>query len=70
MPRYRLYFMNSSSGHIDRYEEYDAVDDVQAVRAVVGQAASQPLELWCDHRKVRRFEAGVDTLVPTPVHGA
>ena len=57
MGYYRLYFMNSFSGHIERFEEFDAADDAAAV--VLAQAKRGPftLELWCSQRKVKRFNA-------------
>ena len=59
MSYYRLYFMSRGSGHIERFEEIEAVDDVAAVRIARKQAGEQPLELWCRGRKVKRFEAAV-----------
>ncbi len=59
MSFYRLYFMSRGSGHIERFEEIEAADDVEAVRIARKQAGQQPLELWCRHRKVKRFEASV-----------
>lgn len=57
MPYYRLYYMNQSSGHIERFEEFDTADDVEAVRTVSPSAREQPLELWCENRKIQRFES-------------
>ncbi len=57
MSYYRLYFMSRGSGHIERFEEIEAADDVAAVRIARKQAGQQPLELWCHSRKVTRFEA-------------
>jgi len=57
MGYYRLYFMNRSNGHIERFEEFDAADDVSAVIVADHHVGGQPLELWSGHRKVRRFEA-------------
>ena len=59
MSYYRLYFMSRASGHIERFEEIEAADDVAAVRVAREQAGRQPLELWCHGRKVKRFEAAV-----------
>ena len=60
---YRLYFMNCGSGHIDRIEEIEAADDVEAVRTAAGRdAGDQPLELWQERRKVKRFEVGTARL--------
>ena len=60
---YRLYFMNRGSGHIDRVEEIEAADDVEAVRIAAGRdTGNQPVELWQEHRKVKRFEVGASTV--------
>jgi hypothetical protein len=59
MSYYRLYFMCRASGHIERFEEIEAVDDLAAVRTAREQAGRQPLELWCQSRKVKRFETSV-----------
>ncbi len=56
MSYYRLYVMNRSSGHIESFDEIEAADDAEAVRLAGRQAGTQPLELWCRNRKVRRFE--------------
>ena len=63
MSHYRLYFMNERSGHIDRAENLEADDDVQAVEAARKLAGKQPLELWRDTRKVYRFETPVTSFV-------
>lgn len=55
---YRLYFMNLVTGHIDRYEEFDASDDQMAISIGAAWVGDQPIELWCGQRKVYRIEAG------------
>ena len=57
MGYYRLYFMNSFSGHIERFEEFDAADDAAAVVLAKAQQGSSALELWCSQRKVTRVNA-------------
>ena len=59
MSYYRLYFIGRTSGHIERFEEIEAADDVAAVRIARNHAGHQPLELWCRSRKVKRFDATV-----------
>ena len=53
---YRLYFMNPRSGHIDRFAEFEAPDHQAAIALAAEHEGAQPLELWCHHNKVRRFE--------------
>jgi hypothetical protein len=57
MAHYRLYFMNSGSGHIDSAEDLEAGDDRAAIAAARGLVKEKPIELWCGTRKVDRFEA-------------
>ena len=56
---YRLYFLSRANGHIERFEEIEAADDGSAVRIARERAGRQPLELWCQGRKVKRFDAAV-----------
>jgi hypothetical protein len=58
---YRLYFMDPHSGHISAFESVDAADDEAATAAAERHLGWQPLELWCQGRKVHRFEAGAAT---------
>ena len=55
MSDYRLYFMEAFSGHIERFEEFDAADDVAAVVLAETRQGPLSLELWCSHRKVARL---------------
>ena len=56
MAYYRLYFMNLFSGHIERFEEIGAASDEDAILAASSYVGPEPIELWCGHRKVHRFE--------------
>ena len=58
MTKYRLYFMSPRTGHIDRFEEFEAPDDGQAISIAEDQLGEQPIELWAGHRKVRRYPYG------------
>ena len=57
MSYYRLYFMDPYSGHIRRFAEFEAPDDEAAFGLAIEHIGDQPLELWSEHRKVRRIEA-------------
>lgn len=57
MSYYRLYFMNTFNGHIERFEEVESAQDVDAVARALDQQGPLAMELWCEHRKVARFEA-------------
>ena len=56
MSYYRLYFMNSFSGHIERFEEFNADHDETALALAKTRQGLLALELWCSHRKVARLE--------------
>ncbi|CAA9524716.1 MAG: hypothetical protein AVDCRST_MAG23-511 [uncultured Sphingosinicella sp.] len=55
MSYYRLLFMKSFEGPVMGAKEIAARDDVDAVRIARSHVCEQPLELWCDKRKVKRF---------------
>jgi hypothetical protein len=57
MAYYRLYFMDPRSGHISAFESIEAEDDSGALALAEPHRGWQPLELWCQGRKVQRFEA-------------
>ena len=52
---YRLYMLERTDGRFIGFEEYDAADDVEAVRLAERFCGSHPLELWCGKRRVRSF---------------
>ena len=54
---YRLYFLDPHSGHIAAFEAIEAEDDARALTVAENRLGWQPLELWCQGRKVQRFEA-------------
>lgn len=65
MPYYRLYHLNPASGHIDLAEEFDAVDDVQAVAIAKERERRTPVELWQENRKVLRLEGAPNVSGPS-----
>lgn len=54
---YRLYVLSGPSGRFVGFEEFEAADDVEALRRADGFIGDQPLELWCGSRKVRSIPA-------------
>jgi hypothetical protein len=56
MPQYRLYYLHSRTGSIDRFEEFVARDDDHAVKLIDPHIGEQPLELWSGGRKIGQFE--------------
>jgi len=57
MPAYRLYLLDSFSGHINAVEDIYSADDLGAIALVTEQPRDVPAELWCEGRKVCRFDA-------------
>jgi hypothetical protein len=57
MAYYRLYFLDPRTDRIDRVAELVATDDVEAIRLAGAQTGSDAMELWCETRKICRFEA-------------
>lgn len=55
MSYYRLLFKKSEQGPVIGAKEIAARDDVDAVRIARDHLCDQPLELWCDKRKVKQF---------------
>lgn len=60
MPSYRLYFMDAHTGHIDRYEDFAASDDVEAIHRISQRPREVPVEIWRDGKKVLRIDAAAD----------
>ena len=58
MGQYRLYYMRTRDGHIERVEDFEAQDDRQAARFAEDHLAEQPIELWSGPRKICRYPYG------------
>lgn len=57
MDHYRLYFLSSDSGHIDRFESIAALDETDALKFAQMYVGSEALELWLGSRLVGTFDA-------------
>jgi hypothetical protein len=57
MPGYRLYLLDAYSGHINGVEELHSADDLGAIALVTEEQRDVPSELWCEGRKICRFDA-------------
>jgi hypothetical protein len=55
---YRLYLLAEPGGTFVGFEEFEAQDDIEAVRVAEGHVGAQALELWCGKRKIRTFAPG------------
>lgn len=56
MAYYRLYFLDGAGAHIRSFAQFEAASDRDAVAAAEAQRTSAAMELWCERRKVRRWE--------------
>ena len=56
MAYYRLYFMNRRTGHIERFEEFDAAGDAAAIERAERHSAAAPIELWSGTKKIFRLD--------------
>jgi len=57
MTHYRIYYMNTVSGHIDSAEDIDLACDEESINLAQVLSRDKPIEVWCGTRKVHRFEA-------------
>ena len=57
MAGFRLFYFRGRSSRIARSEEFHAESDGDAVRFAEARQDSNPMELWSESRKVKRWEA-------------
>jgi hypothetical protein len=67
MPFYRLYHLDSHTGHFNSAEEIYAADDVAAVHDLQHRQCDHPLELWQGGRKVVRLDQIPEAAAPRQV---
>jgi len=48
--------MSPTSGHIARFDEFEAVSDEAALIFARSKLNAHAMELWEQHRKIERFE--------------
>jgi len=59
MRQYRLYFLNSRSGRIERHEQFEAASDEEALELIRPMIGTEPLELWTGGRKIGQFDTAL-----------
>lgn len=59
MAYYRLYFLDGTSGHILRVQDFEADTDESACERAEGSRGPAPMELWSKSRKIRSWESQV-----------
>jgi hypothetical protein len=65
MNYYRLYFLKSDLGGIERFAEFEAPDDDAALALAAEHEGEAPMELWCERRKVHSIRALSSITLPT-----
>jgi hypothetical protein len=68
MQGYRLYFLSAANGHITSFEPVEAESDAKAVEIAGRKIGYQPMELWKEGRKLRRFDAIPRPALGVPIH--
>ena len=53
MTYYRLYFLAGNNGRIEHFREFEADDDLAAIRQAAEWRRTDPMELWSGSRRVR-----------------
>jgi hypothetical protein len=60
MPQYRLYFLSSRTGRIERHEQFEARDDAEALDHIDAHLlGDRPIELWTGGRKVAQADTAL-----------
>lgn len=56
MTFYRIYHLRGPRNEVENFHEFDAEDDNAAIAVAETMRRPNAMELWSDHRKVRRWE--------------
>jgi len=59
MPYYRLYHVKGD--HFAGVDDFEADDDVHAVRHAAGLGGTVTAELWCGKRKIKTFRPAANS---------
>ena len=65
MAYYRLYQLHGPRNEVESFHEFDAPDDARAIAVAEGRRGLNPMELWQNHRKVKRWESA-SQIAPEP----
>jgi hypothetical protein len=57
MVSYRIYQLRSSNNDMETFQDFHADTDSTAIAFAQTLRNLNAMELWCGHRKVRRWEA-------------
>ena len=65
MAFYRIYQLRGPRNEVESFHEFDAEDDAEAIAVAETMRHENAMELWSDHRKVRRWESLNFAAAPT-----
>lgn len=57
MPGFRIFYVDGSAGHITGSHDFNATDDLAAIRQVEEYRTGGAMELWSGTRKIKTWEA-------------
>lgn len=57
MPGFRIFYVDGSAGHITGSHDFNAADDLDAIRLVDEYRTGSAMELWSGTRKIKTWEA-------------
>jgi hypothetical protein len=66
VPEYRLFFIEPTPKHIRQIVDFDAVDDVDAVRCATARSADRAWELWRNECLVGAFTKHAQPIPVSP----
>ena len=57
MPGFRIFYVDAESGHITGSQDYNADDDLDAVRQAEEYRTLSAMELWSGTRQIKAWES-------------
>ena len=61
MPGFRIFYLDARGGHITGSHDFNAEDDLDAIRLADDYRTDKPMELWSGGRKIKHW-GGADHL--------
>ncbi|MCL6699820.1 hypothetical protein LZ496_13650 [Sphingomonas sp. NSE70-1] len=65
MPGFRIFYVDAGSGHITGSQDFNADDDLDAVRQAEDYRTKSAMELWSGTRRIKGWEP-IDAPIETP----
>jgi hypothetical protein len=57
MPGFRIFYVDGSAGHITGSHDFNAADDLDAIRLVEEYRTCSAMELWSGARKIKSWDS-------------